>query len=83
MTWLRRWGMSWLAEHPHRFPILTAASVGPPLRGRVHRVSIVAGGEVSVVLRFGGEEIAARALEQGALAELRVMPTPPAPKEST
>lgn len=48
----------------------------PPLRGRVHRVSIVAGGEVSVVLRFGGEEVAARALNQGTLVELREAPAP-------
>lgn len=57
--------------------VLDVAPMGPPLRGRVHRVSIVAGGEVSVVLRFGGEEVAARALNQGTLVQLRELPTPP------
>ena len=45
-------------------------------RGRVHRVSIVQGGEVSVVLRFGVEEANARGLNQGALVELREIPKP-------
>jgi hypothetical protein len=49
-------------------------------RGRVHRVSIVKGGEVSVVLRFGVEEARARGLNQGALIELHEI-RPPAPVE--
>jgi hypothetical protein len=61
--------------------VLESLTAGPPLRGRVHKVSIVAGGEVSVVLRFGGEETAARALNQGTLVELRELPAPPAKVE--
>jgi hypothetical protein len=57
-------------------PILEAPTAGPPIRGRVHKVSIVAGGEVSVVLRFGAEEIAARGINQGTLCELRELATP-------
>lgn len=56
---------------------------GPAVRGRIHKVSIVAGGEVSVVLRFGVEESEARALDQGALIELRVLPAPPAAVPTT
>lgn len=95
MTWLHRFvgpwlkareqarldRLKWATVSPLAVPILEQATLGPPLRGRVHKVSIVAGGEVSVVLRFGGEEVAARALDQGALAELRVAPAPPAPSK--
>ena len=41
-----------------------------PLRARVHKISIIAGGEVSVVLRVGIDEPRARQLTQGALVEL-------------
>lgn len=53
------------------------------LRGRVHKVSVVRGGEVSVVVRFGIDEPAARALNQGALLELEVVAEapPPPPKK--
>lgn len=53
-------------------------ATGQPVRGRVHRVSIIQGGEVSVVLRFGVEEANARGLNQGALIELRELVKPPA-----
>lgn len=53
-------------------PLLSRLTLkrGAPLRGRVHRVSIVAGGEVSIVLRFGLDEPRARELNQGALVEV-------------
>jgi hypothetical protein len=58
-----------------------------PLRGRVHKVSVVRGGEVSVVVRFGVEEPNARALNQGALLELDVVaeapPLPPKKPRAT
>jgi hypothetical protein len=63
-----------------RFPASPLASVPilesnrKPLRARVHKVSIVAGGEVSVVVRFGIEEPRARELNQGALLEVDVVP---------
>ena len=41
------------------------------IRGRVHKISIIAGGDVSVVLRFGMDEPRARELVQGALVELQ------------
>lgn len=41
------------------------------MRGRVHKIGIVAGGEVSVVIRFGIDEPNARWLQQGALVELQ------------
>ena len=44
--------------------------VGDPIRGRVHKISIVAGGEVSVVVRFGLDEPNARQLLQGTLVEV-------------
>ena len=52
---------------------------GAPLRGRVHRVSIVAGGEVSIVRRFGLDEPRARELNQGARVEVHdvVLVRPP------
>lgn len=43
--------------------------VGQGLRGRVHKISIIAGGEVSIVIRCGLEEPRARALAQGSLVE--------------
>lgn len=51
-----------------KFFRLLGASRRPALRGRVHRVSIIAGGEVSIVLRFGIDEPDARQLNQGCLA---------------
>lgn len=54
---------------------------GDAVRGRVHRVSIVAGGEVSVVLRFGVEEPRARELNQGQLIEV-LAAAPPKKTES-
>lgn len=51
-----------------------------PLRGRVHKVSVVRGGEVSVVVRFGLDEPNARLLNQGALLELAVVSEPPPAK---
>ena len=55
------------------FRRLIAAGVpgAPALRARVHKISIIAGGEVSVVLRFGLDEPRARQLTQGALVELQ------------
>lgn len=55
-----------------------------PLRGRVHKVSVVRGGEVSVVVRFGIDEPHARALNQGALLELAVLKEadPPKPRRA-
>ena len=51
--------------------MLLRGVAGPAgIRGRVHKISIVAGGEVSVVLRFGLDEPRARQLMQGALVEL-------------
>lgn len=48
-----------------------ATSTGKPvLRGRVAKVSITAGGMVSVVVRFGIDEPDARLLDQGSLVEL-------------
>lgn len=41
-----------------------------PLRGRVHRMSVTKGGEVSIVVRFGMEESRARQLNQGALLDI-------------
>lgn len=41
------------------------------IRGRIHKISIVAGGEVSVIVRFGIDEPLARQLAQGALVELQ------------
>jgi hypothetical protein len=52
---------------------------GDAVRGRVHRVSIVAGGEVSIVLRFGIDEPRARELNQGQLVEV-LAATPPEKK---
>ena len=44
---------------------------GPTMRGRVHKIGIVAGGEVSLVIRFGMDEPHARWLHQGALVQLQ------------
>lgn len=41
-----------------------------PIRGRVHKVSVVAGGEVSIVMRFGIDEPRARNLNQGELLDV-------------
>lgn len=61
-----------------RFKLRTRGST---IRGRVHKISIVAGGEVSVVLRFGLDEPQARQLSQGSLVELaEVSPGTPATK---
>lgn len=59
--------------------VLVEAERPAPLRGRVHKVSIVAGGEVSVVVRFGIDEPRARELNQGRLLEVFEAPpaTPP------
>ena len=44
---------------------------GNPMRGRVSRVSVIRGGEVSVVLRFGLEELdRAKQLMPGVLLEV-------------
>lgn len=44
---------------------------GEPIRGRIHRISRVKGGELSIVIRFGLEEDAhAQRLLQGALVEV-------------
>lgn len=43
---------------------------GAGLRARVHKISIIAGGEVSVVLRFGLDEPRAKQLLQGTLVEV-------------
>lgn len=55
------------------FRRLIAAGVpgAPVVRGRVHKIGIVAGGEVSVVLRFGVDEPNARWLHQGSLVALQ------------
>lgn len=53
---------------------LKRALFKPAMRGRVHKVSVVKGGEVSVVVRFGVEEPTARQLNQGALLEIDVVP---------
>lgn len=42
---------------------------GQGIRGRVHKLSIVAGGEVSIVIRCGLDEPQARHLTQGTLVE--------------
>lgn len=52
-----------------RLPRL-ALRVGVPLRGRVHKMSVVHGGECSVVVRFGLDEPRARELNQGTLLEV-------------
>ena len=77
---ITRWRLERGLTSPNdfRLPVLESPQLGPPLRGRVHKVSIVAGGDVSVVLRFGGEEVAARSLNQGTLIELREIQAPPA-----
>lgn len=46
------------------------------MRGRIHRIAIVQGGEVSVVVRFGMEEPQAKDLEQGALVDLSTIDMP-------
>lgn len=51
--------------------LIAAAPGGAQIRGRVHKISIIAGGEVSVVLRFGLDEPRARQLAQGSLVELQ------------
>jgi hypothetical protein len=61
--------MKTLAELCRR--LLDAGVRGPWIRGRVHKISIVAGGEVSVVIRFGIDEPQARQLTQGALVEIQ------------
>lgn len=43
--------------------------VGQGMRGRVHKISIIAGGEVSIVIRCGMDEPRARQLLQGSLVE--------------
>lgn len=43
--------------------------VGEGMRGRVHKISIIAGGEVSIVIRCGMDEPHARHLLQGSLVE--------------
>lgn len=44
---------------------------GNPMRGRVSRVSVIRGGEVSVVLRFGLEELdRAKQLMPGVVLEV-------------
>lgn len=48
----------------------SAFSVGEGMRGRVHKISIISGGEVSIVVRFGLDEPRARQLLQGSLVEL-------------
>lgn len=50
--------------------------IGKPMRGRIHRIAIVQGGEVSVVVRFGMEEPQAKDLEQGALVDLSTIDMP-------
>lgn len=47
----------------------SAYRVGQGMRGRVHKISIIAGGEVSIVIRCGMDEPSARSLSQGALVE--------------
>ena len=37
---------------------------GGQVRGRIHKISIIAGGEVSIVLRFGLDGSSGRTLEQ-------------------
>lgn len=54
----------------------TAFWARPTLRGRIHRIAIVQGGEVSVVVRFGMEEPHAKDLEQGALVDLSTIDMP-------
>lgn len=56
-----------------------------PLRGRVHRVAIVRGGELSVTLRFGVDEPDARvAFNQGVMVEvLPIAPETPAGELTT
>lgn len=45
--------------------------VGEPVRGRIHRISRVRGGELSIVVRFGIEEDdRAQRLLQGSLIEI-------------
>lgn len=50
--------------------ILRGAFAGDGIRGRIHKISIVQGGEVSIVIRCGIDEPRARQLSQGRLVEL-------------
>lgn len=60
---------------------VTRMTGGTTLRGRVSRVALVKGGELSVTLRFGLEEIeAARKLSPGNLLELIQVTEPPPPE---
>lgn len=71
------------------------ARVGEPMRGRVNRVSVIATGELSVVVRFGIDEPRAQALKPGTMievvpttakrlkGEVVVLDTPPAEAEKT
>lgn len=52
-----------------RFFRRSAYRVGQGMRGRVHKISIIAGGEVSIVIRCGMDEPRARMLAQGTLVE--------------
>lgn len=64
-----------------KWPLLRkpAAHVGKPIRGRVHRVSVVQEGELSIVVRFGLEELeGAKRLLSGTPVEVFVLERPPA-----
>lgn len=60
----------------------SAYRVGEGMRGRVHKISIIAGGEVSIVIRCGMDEPRARQLLQGSLVEFFETREGAPPKES-
>lgn len=60
-----------LSEFLRRMAPEVSSTKPAGIRGRIRNISIVAGGEVSVVVRFGLDEPKARQLAQGALVELQ------------
>jgi hypothetical protein len=69
-------GKDWFIRQTARFGFGARHPAG--LHGRVHKVSVVRGGEVSVVVRFGLDEPDARKLNQGDLLAIAVAARSPA-----